>query len=76
MAKIIAFSAGGDFVGAERQTERASIIARGANWLNGLRVARNDGQIERYINEHGGILTDSLEREITQRFANAEPGRY
>jgi len=73
MAKNSALSAGAWFFGAERNV---SIIARGANWLNALRATRNDSQIERYINEHGGVLTDSLEREITQKFANAEPGRY
>lgn len=73
MAKNIAFSEGAQFFGAGRN---ASIIARGANWLNALRATRNDSQIERYINEHGGVLTDSLEREITQKFTNAEPGRY
>ena len=77
MAKNIAFSAGAQFVGAGRTAEpKASILARGTNWLNALRAARNDSQIERFINAHGGILTDSLEREITQKFANADPGRY
>lgn len=73
MAKNIALTAGDRFFGAERNV---SIIARAANWLNALRSTRNDSQIERYINEHGGVLTDSLEREITQKFTNAEPGRY
>lgn len=73
MAKNIALSPGAHFFGAGRS---GSIIARGTSWLNALRVTRNDSRIERYINEHGGILTDSLEREITQKFANSEPGRY
>ena len=77
MAKNIAFSEGTQFFGAGRTAEpKASILARGTRWLNALRAARNDSQIERFINDHGGTLTDSLEREITQRFANADPGRY
>ena len=77
MAKNIAFSADAYMFSIERKTERkASIIDRGTNWFRALRVTRNESQIERYINEHGGILTDSLEREISQKFANAEPGRY
>lgn len=73
MAKNIALSSGAHFFGSGRN---GSIIAMGTNWLKALRVTRNDSRIERYINEHGGILTDSLEREITQKFANSEPGRY
>jgi hypothetical protein len=77
MARHIAFSAGSEVFGAAPKTERrASLLERGANWLHGLRTARNDSRIERYIHEHGGILTDSLEREITQKFTNADPGRY
>ena len=76
MAKNIAFSSGTHF-GVRPKAERdASIISRGTNWLRALRIARNESQIERYINEHGGMLTDSLEREITQKFANSEPGRF
>ena len=77
MAKNIALSDGAEFFAAEPKAGRnVSIFARGANWLNALRHTRNDSQIERYINDHGGILTDSLEREITQKFANTSPGRY
>jgi hypothetical protein len=77
MAMNIAFLGGAQLLGAGRKTDQgASIIARGTKWLNSLRVTRNDHRIERYINDHGGILTDSLEREITQKFINAEPGRY
>jgi len=77
MAMNIAFLGGAQLLGAGRKTDQdASIIARGMKWLNSLRVTRNDHRIERYINDHGGILTDSLEREITQKFINAEPGRY
>lgn len=77
MAKNMALSGGTQFFGAGRAAEpKASLLARGTNWFNALRAARNDSQIERFINDHGGTLTDSLEREITQRFANADPGRY
>ncbi len=76
MAKNIAFSSGAHF-GAGRKAERnASIISRTTDWLTAFRASRNESQIERYINEHGGMLTDSLEREITQKFANSEPGRF
>lgn len=76
MAKNIAFSSSVHVGAAPRAERDASIIARGTNWLRALRIARNDRQIERYINEHGGMLTDSLEREITQKFANSEPSRF
>lgn len=77
MAKNIAFSAGAQLFGAGPNAERnTSVIARGRNWLRALRAARNESQIERYINEHGGMLTDSLEREISQKFVNSEPGRF
>jgi len=77
MAKNIAFSTSANFLGARPKAERnASITARATDWLRALRASRNDSQIERYINEHGGMLTDSLEREITRKFANPEPGRY
>jgi hypothetical protein len=77
MPKIIAFSEAADFRAASRQpTTLASLIARGKSWLDARRVHGHDQQIERYINEHGGALTDSLEREISQRFVNANPGRY
>ncbi len=77
MPKIIAFSEAADFTGANRQpTALASLIARGKSWLDARRIHSHDRQIERYINEHGGALTDSLEREISQKFVNANPGRY
>lgn len=77
MAKNIAFSTSANFFGARPKAERnASITALATNWLRGVRASRNDSQIERYINEHGGMLTDSLEREITRKFANSKPGRY
>jgi hypothetical protein len=72
MARHIAFSAF-EVLGAKR---RASLVERGTNWLHGFCTARNGSRIERYIHEHGGRLTDSLEREITQKFTNADPGRY
>jgi hypothetical protein len=70
MARHIAFSPS-EVLGAAPKTERrASLVERGTNWLPCLRTARNGSRIERYIHEHGGILTDRLEREITQKFTN------
>ena len=76
MARHLALSASEMFGAAPNMERRASLVERGTIWLQALRTARNDSRIERYIHEHGGILTDSLEREITQKFTNANPGRY
>lgn len=34
---------------------------------------RQDREIERYIQEHGGVLTDDLERQISHRFCGTAP---
>jgi hypothetical protein len=76
MAKDIAFS-NTDFFGTGGKAEaKASLFERGLSWFAALRIARTDSEIERYINEHGGVLTDSLEREISQKFTYQSPGLY
>lgn len=77
MARNIAFSTGAHAFGAGSRGERnQSLIARGRRWLSALSITRNDSYIERYIRDHGGVLTDSIEREITEKFTNVDPGRY
>ncbi len=31
-------------------------------------AADNDSAVERFLKDHGGVLTDDLEREISRRF--------
>lgn len=76
MAKDITFSAATDFYRAERRERKASLLQRVSHWLASVRNARAEREIERYINAHGGVLTDNIEREIAQRFADGKPGRF
>ncbi|MEZ5851953.1 MAG: hypothetical protein R3D68_15010 [Hyphomicrobiaceae bacterium] len=36
--------------------------------LSAFKVRRADSDVERYINTHGGVLTDEMERQISRRF--------
>ncbi|WP_088342630.1 MULTISPECIES: hypothetical protein [Rhodomicrobium] len=76
MAKEITYAAGGHFYAAPRGASKPTLLQRGIDWLASRRVARNDLAIERYIHEHGGVLTDSVEREIAKRFIETQPGRF
>lgn len=77
MAKDLTYTAGGHFYGSAARTARKpGYFQRGASWLAALRTSRNDLAIEQYINEHGGVLTDSVEREIAKRFIDPAPGRF
>jgi hypothetical protein len=76
VAKNLAFTAGGYFPGSARTERKPTYFQRGASWLAGLRTSRNEAAIEQFINEHGGVLTDSVEREIAKRFIDPAPGRF
>lgn len=76
MAKDLTYAAGGHFYGSARTARKPGYFQRGASWLAALRVSRNEQAIEQFINEHGGVLTDSVEREIAKRFIDPAPGRF
>jgi hypothetical protein len=76
MARDIAFSNSQMFAGAEVAAPRASLLQRAADWLAVRRNARQESEIERFISERGGVLNDNIERQIAQRFAHGEHGRY
>jgi len=76
MAKDLTFSAGSHFYGADKTERKPTLLERGAHWLASMRSEQHDHEIERFIHNHGGVLTDSLEREIATRFVEAHPGRF
>lgn len=55
-------------VPAEAEQPRKSLLVRFVQALAAGRRARAEAEIARFIEERGGRVTDSLEREISRRF--------
>ena len=40
------------------------------SWFASRKHSRQDSEIASFINEHGGVMTDDLERQISRRFGS------
>jgi hypothetical protein len=58
----------GSFAGTENRAARGGIIQRFVKALRDSRRRAVEREVERFIQCHGGRLTDELEREISRRF--------
>lgn len=71
MAHNITMNAGSAV--AERETsatENLSLLDRISQVFYTNRQRRTERAVERYIQSHGGEMTDNMEREISRRFGN------
>ena len=51
----------------------ADLVKRAADRVSVYFASRTDREIERFIQEHGGVMTDDLEREISRRYCGTNP---
>jgi hypothetical protein len=54
--------------------ERPSILERIKSTFSGSGGATKDSEIEAYIQNNGGVLTDELERQISRKFGHIVGG--
>jgi hypothetical protein len=54
----------------------ADAVKHAADRVSAYFAARQDREIERFINEHGGVMTDDLEREIGRRYCGTSPRNW
>ena len=51
----------------------AEAVKHAADRVAAYFAARQEREVERFINEHGGVMTDDLEREIGRRYCGTGP---
>ncbi len=59
--------------GRARRKNEAGFVQHAIAWFNGLFASRAEVQeteIATFIEHHGGVLTDDVEREISRRFGS------
>lgn len=59
--------------GRTRRKTGGGFAQTAAAWFNGLfasRAAVQESEIATFIEHHGGVLTDDVEREISRRFGS------
>lgn len=49
---------------------------RAAQRVSRYFAERQDREIERYIQDHGGVMTDDLERRISARYCGTAPHHW
>ena len=77
MAKDLTYTAGSSFLRLGRAPSASRAIFSAAQAGSPPCAPRaTSRRSSRYINEHGGVLTDSVEREIAKRFIDPAPGRF